>query len=94
MYNGFTFVHNLLNVTGEITKQPIINEEKEIVVIFNGEIYNYKDFGYYTSDVYCLIDLYIKYDNDFTKYLDGEFAILLIDFKNDKFIICSDVFGS
>ena len=94
MYNGFTFVHNLLNVTGEITKQPIINEEKEIVVIFNGEIYNYKDFGDYTSDGHCLIDLYIKYDNNFIKYLDGEFAILLIDFKNDKLIISTDVFGT
>ena len=93
-YKNFTFVHNLLNVTGEITKQPFVNEENNIVVVFNGEIYNYKEFGDYSSDGYCLIDLYLKYGNDFIKYLDGEFAIVLVDFNNRKIIISSDVFGT
>ena len=93
-FNGFTFIHNLLNVTGEITKQPIIDNENEIAVIFNGEIYNYKEFGDYLSDGYCLIDLYKIHGDNSIKFLDGEFAIILIDFKNDKLIISSDVFGT
>jgi asparagine synthase (glutamine-hydrolysing) len=93
-YNNFTFVHNLLNVTGNATKQPFINEENKIIAIFNGEIYNYKNFGDYSSDGFCLIDLYLKYGNDFIKYLDGEFAIVLVDFKNNKIIISTDVFGT
>lgn len=93
-FNGFTFIHNLLNVTGEITKQPIIDNENEIVVIFNGEIYNYKEFGDYLSDGYCLIDLYKIHGDNFIKFLEGEFAIILIDFKNDKIIVSSDVFGT
>ena len=58
-YEGFLFLHNLLHLTGDITKQPFIDEENKIVCLFNGEIYNYKSFGDYKSDGYCLINLYI-----------------------------------
>lgn len=49
--NGFTFVHNLLSITGELREQPFVKDN--VVCIFNGEIYNYKDFGDYGSDGDC-----------------------------------------
>lgn len=94
IYNNFTFLHNLLHLTGDITYQPFIDNKRKIVALFNGEIYNYKDFGDYKSDGYCLIDLYLKYGFDFIKQLDGEFAIVLFDFNNDKFIISTDIFST
>lgn len=93
-YKNFTFLHNLLHLTGDISYQPFIDNEKQIITLFNGEIYNYKDFGDYKSDGYCLIDLYLKYDFDFIKQLDGEFAIVLFDFKNNKFCISTDIFST
>ena len=48
-------------------------------IIFNGEIYNYKEFGDYKSDGYCILDLYKEHRVDFVKKLDGEFAILLLE---------------
>ena len=93
-FKNFTFVHNLLHVTGKMTMQPFFDEENELVVLFNGEIYNYNEFGKYDSDGYCLIDLYKKYGKDFIKKLDGEFAISLFDFKNDIFLIATDIFGT
>lgn len=93
-FNNFYFIHNLLNITGEITYQPFIDKDNQIMVLYNGEIYNYKDFGNYKSDGYCLIDLYKKYGFDFIKKLDGEFALSLFDFKKNIFCISTDVFST
>ncbi len=88
--NGFSFIHNLLSITGEFTKQPFI--ESDIVCLYNGEIYNHSDFGQYKSDGECLIPLYKKYGYDFIKKLDGEFAITLIDFKKNVLMLSTDTF--
>ena len=90
--NNITFIHNLLDITGKQTKQPF--KKNNIVCIFNGEIYNYKTFGDYESDGYCLIDLYEKYGINFTKYLDGEFSISLIDFNKNIILLSTDIFST
>lgn len=89
--NNFTFIHNLLQITGKTIKQPFIDEKNDIVCIYNGEIYNY-DRTKYKSDGLCIIDFYKKYNYNFIKYLDGEFAICLVDFKKNKIIFSSDIF--
>lgn len=90
--NNITFIHNLLHITGKMTIQPF--EKNNIVCVFNGEIYNYKKFGKYDSDGQCLIDLYEKYGIEFTKLLDGEFAIALIDFNKNIILISTDIFST
>lgn len=92
--NGFRFVHNLLSMTGESTLQPLTNNDKSIICLFNGEIYNYKKFGKYASDGLCIIDVYQKYGNAFVKHLDGEFAIVLLDFNKNILIATTDIFGT
>lgn len=91
VYNNIEFLHNLLHLTGTSTSQPFI--KNDIVAVFNGEIYNYLDFGNYKTDGECLIDLYETIGNEFTKVLDGEFAICLIDFSKRKIIISVDTFS-
>ena len=87
----YNVVHNLLSLTGEVTNQPV--ERDGIFVLFNGEIYNYLDIDKTaTSDSYSIITAYEKYGDDFVKYLDGEFAIILLDTNNQKIIFSSDVF--
>jgi|694.fasta_scaffold05393_4 asparagine synthetase B (glutamine-hydrolysing) len=88
--NNCLFIHNLLSITGDFTIQPYHNDN--IVLIYNGEIYNYKDFGDYKSDGECLIPLYKQYGPNFIKKLDGEFAICLVDFNTNQAIISSDIF--
>ncbi len=92
--DNFFYLHNLLSITGEITKQPIYDKESDIVLIYNGEIYNYKDFGDFKSDGYSIVELYKSKGSDCFKELDGEFAILLHDKRNNKIIISSDTFGT
>ena len=88
--NGINFVHFLLHLTGEITYQPIIDDN--IVCIFNGEIYNYKEIlPNAVSDSYSIIEAYNKYGKEFVKYLDGEFVIILFDFEKNLLFICRDV---
>lgn len=90
-HNGINFVHFLLHLTGELTVQPLI--EDDIACIFNGEIYNYKDIDSDSkSDVYSIIKAYKTYGDDFIKKLDGEFVIILFDFNKNKLIISSDIF--
>ncbi|MCS7092130.1 MAG: hypothetical protein NZM26_02155 [Patescibacteria group bacterium] len=87
--NGFTFVHNLLSVTGKFTPQPFINGD--IVCVYNGEIYNHK---FTNSDGENIIPLYKKYGTEFPKYLDGEWAIALYDFDKKLAIFATDLFAT
>lgn len=85
--NGWTFIHNLLSVTGEFTIQPFV--EDNIVCLYNGEIYNY---CFKRSDGEVLIPLYKEYGINFPKHLDGEFAVVLFDFDRDIAIFATDPF--
>lgn len=88
----YHFIHVLLSMTGtEYTIQPFVHDD--IVIMYNGEIYNYKEFGDFNSDGECIIECYKKYGDDFVKYLDGEFAILLVDFSKDFLYYSTDVFS-
>jgi len=87
--NGYTFVHNLLHITGDKTLQPFVNEG--IVALYNGEIYNHP---YEKSDGEVIIPLYRKYGPGFVRHLDGEFAIALYDFEKDIILFSTDTFGT
>ena len=81
-----------------------INDKKNVAVICNGEIYNYKDLykkhklnPQTNSDCEVILQLYLKHGIDFTlKKLDGVFAFILVDFRDpDKHVcyISRDTFG-
>ena len=90
--NGYNFIHVLLSMTGvNYTIQPFIHND--IVIMYNGEIYNYKEFGDFNSDGECIIECYKKYGDDFVTKLEGEFAILLVDFSKDVLYYSTDIFS-
>jgi asparagine synthetase B (glutamine-hydrolysing) len=89
--NNYNFIHCLLSMTGAFRPQPFV--KKDIVCLYNGEIYNYDEFGKYNTDGECLIPLYEQYGTDFVKKLDGEFALILVDFKKDLLIFSTDIFS-
>ena len=93
----YHFIHTLLSMTGEITVQPFVynKNNKHVVAMFNGEIYNYKNFdSNYMSDGECIIPLYLKYGEKFVDYLDGEFCVLVCDFTENKLLISTDIFST
>jgi asparagine synthetase B (glutamine-hydrolysing) len=91
---GFTFVHDLLSITGAFTTQPFVDHETGVVALFNGQIYNYLEFGQYASDGEALIPLYQKHGSDFVRLLDGEFALAVFDFTKGEFMVTTDVFAT
>lgn len=87
----WTFIHNLLSITGEFTTQPLIKDD--VFLIFNGEIYNFLDLNKnYKSDGFYILDQYLNKKEDFFKFLDGEFALCLLDFKQNKLYFSGDLF--
>lgn len=74
---------------------------QNIVLICNGEIYNFKylyDNIYYkpttNSDCEIIIYLYLLYGIEYTlNLLDGVFAFILIDYNIEKLFVCRDPYG-
>lgn len=93
-----------INGLNEISNQPIVYND--IILICNGEIYNYKQLYNYinvnpetNSDCEVIIHLYIKYGIEQTlTVLDGVFSFILFDNRINKqltnnIFIARDPFG-
>lgn len=89
---GFTYLHNLLSITGNLVKQPIVTNSLNI--LFNGEIYNYEKYGNFQSDSECISYMYLNKGKEGLKELDGEFSILIHDKIEEKIILVTDTFGT
>ena len=98
----FLGFHRLaINGLDEISNQPLMDNDNEIYLIANAEIFNYKElikensFDYITnSDCEVIIHMYKKYGIDETcKKLDGEFAFLLVDLAKKVFYVARDQLG-
>jgi asparagine synthetase B (glutamine-hydrolysing) len=96
--NECLFIHTLLAFTGEFTPQPVHTEDKNICVIFNGEIYNYDDFGEeeasYNSDSYAILGEYLKHGVKCFSKFNGEYACVIVDFKLDLLFAVTDTFNT
>jgi len=86
-YNGIYFLHNLLSLTGEKTPQPIFNNNT--LLVYNGEIYNFKN---YSNDTKFLLDCYIENGCNMYNKIDGEYALVIVDFNKNKIIFSGDIF--
>jgi asparagine synthase (glutamine-hydrolysing) len=83
--------------------QPIHNEDKTVWVVFNGEIYNFKEIrealekrGHQfqtQSDTETLVHLYEEYGAEGISRLRGMFAYALWDENRERLILSRDRFG-
>src|SRR5258707_9307012 len=76
---GLTFVHNLLSITGLFSTQPFADDT--LACVYNGEIYNFGEYGDFDSDGQCLLPAYKSAGHNFVQDLDGEFALVLADYR-------------
>lgn len=83
--------------------QPLYNEGESLVLVFNGEIYNYQELreeliekGHIfktETDSEVLIHLYEEYKNDMVKNLRGMFAFVIWDKVTKALFAARDHFG-
>ncbi|MFD0799549.1 asparagine synthase (glutamine-hydrolyzing) [Maribacter chungangensis] len=84
-------------------KQPILSSDKQLAIVFNGEIYNYKILrnaliskGLHfktNSDTEVILKLYELEGEQSFKKLDGMFAFSIYDKRRKKLFIARDFFG-
>jgi asparagine synthetase B (glutamine-hydrolysing) len=82
VHEGIHFIHNLLDISSYKHCQPLI--KNETFCLYNGEIYNPSN----SYDGHS-----IPFNGDFSQ-IDGEFAVVLVNFPNDTLIITTDIFGT
>ena len=83
--------------------QPIFNEDKDKVILFNGEIYNYKEIreelkskGHKFStntDTEVILHGYEEYKEDILNKLRGMFAFVIYDIKEKSLFGARDFYG-
>jgi asparagine synthase (glutamine-hydrolysing) len=83
--------------------QPIYNEDRSIVIVFNGEIYNYKKLRkglkekghrFYTdSDTESIVHLFEDYGIECVNHLEGMFAFAIWDKNKQRLFIARDRLG-
>lgn len=92
---------SIIDVTGG--HQPIFNEDRSILVVFNGEIYNYQELqrelqerGHQfqtNSDTETIVHAYEEYGDDCVKHLRGMFTFALWDSRRQRLLAARDRFG-
>lgn len=97
------FAHRRLSII-DLSKnghQPFHSNDDRIIVVFNGEIYNFlelkSELSEYrfrsTCDTEVLVAAYEKWGEDFVKHFNGMFAIALYDKQNDRLLLARDRIG-
>jgi asparagine synthase (glutamine-hydrolysing) len=93
---------NIIDLSAN-AKQPMFNEDHSLVLVFNGEIYNFQELrkdlikkGHTfksQSDSEVILHLYEEHQTDCTKYLEGMFAFAIYDIKREKLFLARDRLG-
>lgn len=81
--------------------QPIYNKDKSILIVYNGEVYNYKElkeelseYEYITdSDTEVILHGYEKWGYNLPNKLRGMFAFAIYDKNKNEIFIARDHFG-
>lgn len=108
--DGFYFGENVSLINRRLAiidieggDQPIYNEDKTIVVVYNGEMYNYRELraelektGHVfstQSDTEVFVHGYEEWGDSCFDRFNGMFGVALYDIKEDRLVIARDHFG-
>ena len=97
------FGHRRLSIfdTTENANQPFISDDGKYVVVYNGEIYNFKELkdelkGHFfrtSCDTEVLLHAFIEWGIDAVNKFNGMFAFAVLDVESGKVTLCRDRLG-
>jgi asparagine synthase (glutamine-hydrolysing) len=101
---GVGLFHTRLSIidTSSLANQPFTSSNKRYTLVFNGEIYNYKElYTEYlgdvdlktTSDTEILVELFARYREKCFEWLNGMFALAIYDHTEDVVFLARDRVG-
>lgn len=99
---GIAHCGKVVSEVEEYVHQPFIDEDTQLAVVVEGDIYNYKSlrreldpiFAFATdSSVEVVSKAYRHWGADFLSRLQGTFAIVIHDRKNEEVFLARDRFG-
>ena len=105
IYKNFGLGHRRLSIIdlSKNSNQPMISEDKNWVVSYNGEIYNFKEIredlkkrGYSfisSGDTEVILKSFIEWGEGCLQKFNGMFAICIFNKKKKEFFLCRDRFG-
>jgi asparagine synthase (glutamine-hydrolysing) len=81
--------------------QPMYAQDKKSCIVFNGEIYGYRDIKKEmanvtfksNTDTEVILELYKKYDNNLPHYLNGMFSLAIWNEEKQELFCARDRFG-
>jgi asparagine synthase (glutamine-hydrolysing) len=101
---GVGFGHRRLSIIDLAAgQQPLFNEDRSVVTVFNGEIYNFRELtkelsalGYKfatRSDTETIVHAWEEWGEDCVKHLRGMFAFAIWDRNKQTFFVARDHLG-
>ncbi|MEK7646904.1 MAG: asparagine synthase (glutamine-hydrolyzing) [Patescibacteria group bacterium] len=101
---GVSLGHNRLSIIdlSMSAGQPMQSADGNLIVVFNGEIYNFQDIKKELGDFYCfntssdtevILAAYLKWGHDCVKKLSGIFAFAIWDTKRRELFMARDQIG-
>ena len=104
--NHICLGHNRLSIfdTSSAGNQPLRSSDGRYLIIFNGEIYNFKELGKILQtrhgiklksrcDTEVLIELWRLYKKDALSMLKGIYAFIIYDYEEEKIFATRDQYG-
>lgn len=94
--------HRRLSVIdlSDSANQPFYSLCKNFVMVFNGEVYNYKELAQKhniktktSSDTEVVLELFVKLGKNFVSELNGMFAFAIYNIKEEKLLLFRDRIG-
>ena len=102
-HKHFLGFNRLSIIDRNMGRQPMFDDEKNTAILFNGEIFNYKELQIYlknkniklktNSDTEVIINLYKLHKDKVYDFLRGMFSFIIYDFKNDEIFAARDRYG-
>jgi asparagine synthase (glutamine-hydrolysing) len=83
-------------------RQPMLNEDGKVAIVYNGEVYNYKDIRKQLepryrwmshTDTEVLVHGYEEWGQDLVDHIEGMFAFALWDREHQRLTLARDHFG-